>query len=837
MKLWRSQLHVCTLCRHGFSPLRGASTRFRPHNQTKSVSLATHLSSRRTSYRAKHSDEQYQSAQNVQGGLPTRERRGKLQKQVTDRWKPAGHQGSSLYTARVEKSPIGFGQDVMRRLASVKRMLEEPDRSNKEDTSQLQSLDPEGDLWPKFEESVRALVGVGDICQQKALPRSTVKTLRLQLQECWKGTALAKMERHLHFAFVDYTFEENPALKTRTISRRTDLRFPTEWYTDARSMQRIVHLHVGPTNSGKTYNALKRLEEAQSGFYAGPLRLLAHEVWSRFKSKGKPCDLVTGDDIRRDVGENVAMTSSTVEMVDTSTEVEVAVIDEIQMIADEERGHAWTRAFLGAFAKEVHVCGEARVVPLIRELAASTGDSLHIHRYERLSPLKAANVSLRSDLKNLRKGDCVVAFSVITIHALKAEIELATGRRVAIVYGSLPPETRARQAELFNDPGNDYDYLVASNAIGMGLNLAIKRVVFQAISKYNGMYNERLSIADIKQIAGRAGRYRSAFQDKQSSGHTVAPTSQERKNEILPTGFVTTLHEDDLSFVQGAMQKEPDPITVARVLPPLEIVEEYAGRLPKGLPFEYVMSRLLQDAALHPRYKLCDVRGQLEAVQVIDKVEGLTPGQRYMICLSPAENRLTSGQKVSQALAKAIANKKPTTIADIPEIPLEILEQPMSGKRDYLSGLEALHKAIIQYLWLSYRFQTVFKDQAMAMHAKELVEQKINTTLVEFSANPKLRKSTLQHLKSFVKPDNAESKPLSGSKSAPKKEIPATVVESVYMEEKPSVIPTDLIDPTDVLNELRRNEKISVPFPEPKLDVEKQPQLRLSAPSTQQRNQ
>lgn len=230
---------------------------------------------------------------------------------------------------------------------------------------------------------------------------------------------------------------------------------------------------MGPTNSGKTYNALKRLEESGNGFYAGPLRLLAHEVYTRFQAKGVPCDLVTGDDVRRDESGEAKLSSSTVEMVDTVKEIDVAVIDEIQMIAHNERGWAWTRAFLGTTAKEVHVCGETRVVPLIRELAASMGDTLHVHHYDRLNPLKAMSRSLRGNLSNLRKGDCVVVFSVLGIHAMKRQIELDTGRRVAIVYGSLPPETRAQQAALFNDPDNDYDFLVASDAIGMGLNLYV----------------------------------------------------------------------------------------------------------------------------------------------------------------------------------------------------------------------------------------------------------------------------------------------------------------------------------------------------------------------------
>ena len=251
-----------------------------------------------------------------------------------------------------------------------------------------------------------------------------------------------------------------------------DLRYPNEWFPATRTLHRTVHLHVGPTNSGKTYHALKRLEEVDSGVYAGPLRLLAHEVYSRLNAKGKRCLLITGEE-RRSPDDTMAgeISSCTVEMVPLNKSMEVAVIDEIQMIGSRERGWAWTQAFLGLKAKELHVCGEERSVPLIRELAASVGDKLEVHKYQRLSPLQVADKSLRGDLRRLRKGDCIVSFSVMGIHSLRKEIEKVTGRKVAIVYGSLPPETRAQQARLFNDPDNDYDFLVASDAIGMGLNL------------------------------------------------------------------------------------------------------------------------------------------------------------------------------------------------------------------------------------------------------------------------------------------------------------------------------------------------------------------------------
>jgi len=248
-----------------------------------------------------------------------------------------------------------------------------------------------------------------------------------------------------------------------------DLRYPVEWYPATRAVQRKIILHVGPTNSGKTYHALKRLEQARTGIYAGPLRLLAHEVYTRLNAKGRACDLVTGDE--KAAHDGAEMQSCTVEMVPLNADVDVAVIDEIQMIGHKERGWAWTQALLGLKAREIHLCGEERSIPLIRELVASMGDEIEIHTYKRLSPLKTMSTSLNGNLNNLRKGDCVVVFSRVGIHAMKRDIEKLTQKRVAVVYGSLPPEIRAQQARLFNDPDNDYDIIVASDAIGMGLNL------------------------------------------------------------------------------------------------------------------------------------------------------------------------------------------------------------------------------------------------------------------------------------------------------------------------------------------------------------------------------
>ena len=253
-----------------------------------------------------------------------------------------------------------------------------------------------------------------------------------------------------------------------------DLRYPTEWFPEPRQMHRTIHAHIGPTNSGKTYHALKRLESAKAGLYAGPLRLLAHEVYTRLNAGGKMCALVTGEEQRLPPGWQEAeerVVSATVEMTSLSSRYDVAVIDEIQMLGSLERGFAWTQALLGLQAKEIHLCGETRSLPIIRELAAACGDKLVVHEYERLTKLQMDEKSLEGSFKELRKGDCIVTFSVVNIHALRTEVERKTGRRAAVVYGSLPPETRAQQARLFNEEGNEYDYLIASDAVGMGLNL------------------------------------------------------------------------------------------------------------------------------------------------------------------------------------------------------------------------------------------------------------------------------------------------------------------------------------------------------------------------------
>lgn len=292
------------------------------------------------------------------------------------------------------------------------------------------------------------------------------------------------IDRRLMRSFLDW-LSSQPSTSSEVYSRirallqSTDYRFPAEWYPLARKMVRKIIMHVGPTNSGKTHTALTALANARVGIYAGPLRLLAHEVFARFNAgtigglngKPRPCNLLTGEE-ERYMDDLRTLSSCTVEMLPSHQKYDVAVIDEIQMIADPARGAAWTAALLACEAAELHLCGEESAVDLVKRIAATTGDHVEVRRYERLSPLKVSNDSLDNDLSQIQKGDCVVTFSRNNIFAVKRTIEQKTGLKVAVAYGGLPPEVREEQARSFNSE-TGYDVMVASDAIGMGLNLSV----------------------------------------------------------------------------------------------------------------------------------------------------------------------------------------------------------------------------------------------------------------------------------------------------------------------------------------------------------------------------
>ena len=136
----------------------------------------------------------------------------------------------------------------------------------------------------------------------------------------------------------------------------TDLTMPHEWFPEARKMERKVFYHMGPTNSGKTKEAISKLIESRNGIYCSPLRLLAWEISETLSNFGVPCNLITGQE--KQLHHDATHLACTIEMADLNSQYDCAVIDEIQLIEDPERGYAWTNALLGLQAKEIHICGD-----------------------------------------------------------------------------------------------------------------------------------------------------------------------------------------------------------------------------------------------------------------------------------------------------------------------------------------------------------------------------------------------------------------------------------------------------------------------------------------------
>jgi ATP-dependent RNA helicase SUPV3L1/SUV3 len=236
-------------------------------------------------------------------------------------------------------------------------------------------------------------------------------------------------------------------------------------------------------------------------------------------------------------------------------------------------------------------------------------------------------------------------------------------------------------------------------------------------------------VPEIKQIGGRAGRYRAAN-----------TTPKEGEEEEPNVGLVSCLEEVDLPYIQYAMKLEPPPLSAAGIMPTDAVFRKLAAYFPPGVPFEYLVKRVLDIAQVSPLFFMCDPKSQLENAEVIDTVQGLPIEDQLKFMVSPMDARKQSSRDVTGALADCVADHNAGHLLDIPHLNLEVLEQPVSASNDYMHELESLHRAVILYLWLSFRFGGTFTDRTLASHVKELVEERMVRALTEFSANKKLRK-------------------------------------------------------------------------------------------------
>jgi len=255
---------------------------------------------------------------------------------------------------------------------------------------------------------------------------------------------------------------------------------------------------LGPTNTGKTHFAIDRMLAHPTGMIGLPLRLLAREVYNRIVTRIGPdkVALVTGEE--RLVPSHPRYWVATVEAMPLDMPVECLAIDEIQVATDFDRGHVFTDRILKARGRsETLLLGAATMAPIIRKLLP---DAEIIHR-PRLSTLLWAG---SKKITRQPRRTAIVAFSASEVYAI-AELMRRERGGAAVVMGALSPRTRNAQVELFEN--GDVDFLIATDAIGMGLNLDVRHVAFASETKFDGYQTRPLTPAEFGQIAGRAGRH------------------------------------------------------------------------------------------------------------------------------------------------------------------------------------------------------------------------------------------------------------------------------------------------------------------------------------------
>ncbi|HEX9108351.1 MAG TPA: helicase-related protein, partial [Longimicrobiales bacterium] len=470
-----------------------------------------------------------------------------------------------------------------------------------------------------------------------------------------------------------------------------------EYFAEARALKRQLRLYVGPTNSGKTWHALNALVEGESGVYLAPLRLLALEGQDEIQKRGKPASFITGEE--RDIVAGATFVASTIEMLDPRREYDCAVIDEVQLLTDSERGWAWCQALVGVAAKRVYMTGSLDCIPLVQAMAEYLGEPLEIVRLERFTPLQPLPHETR--LSEVEPGTALIAFSRRDVLTLKAMLE----RRfpVSVIYGNLTPEVRREEARRFRE--GESQVLVSTDAIAMGLNLPIKTVLFSTLEKWNGKEEVQLSPAEILQIAGRAGRF--------------------GKHE---EGFAGALRGEDVHRVRKVLApsfKLPDRPLETRVRP----AADHIALIAAGLETES-LARTLQafqrgmtfdSPLLHPGV----TDDMVELAQVTDRWPQIGLAERLALSTTPIDTRNPTLMGSFEAWVSAFAQQRPVRLRPLGRW----IEDQRAPGNEELHDAEIEAKRLTAYAWLSFRWPAVFPDLNECQYQRALLDRYIERGL------------------------------------------------------------------------------------------------------------
>jgi len=552
------------------------------------------------------------------------------------------------------------------------------------------------EMQEHFEHNIQDLEDeLFDLATGLDLESSVVEKYILQFVEPQLCTAKnlklkEKVKRRIVYHFMEHIRPLKEKRRKEELLAKT-IRDFKNLFPLARLLKREIFFHVGPTNSGKTYQALKVLEEADTGYYLAPLRLLALEGYENLKAKGVGVSLLTGEE--EIIDEESTHISSTIEMMNGSVEVDVCVIDEIQMISDRDRGWAWANALIGVPAKKVILTGSVDALDAVRELCDYLEEPLTVTHFERKNELKL--LPHPTPLKEIEKGTAVIAFSRRDVLGLRQQ--LSQRFEVSVVYGGLSPEVRREEARRFRE--GESEVLVATDAIAMGLNLPIKTILFSKDNKFDGLRRRELLPTEVAQISGRAGRY-----------------------GLEEVGYIGALDKKALETIESKFyQPLPTLELPFSVMASLEHVM-LIGEILETENLSTILNFFAENMEFEGPFVAANIDSMLEISAIVDEYR-LDLKTRFHLACAPASISSPYIESVFHRYIKQIEADQP--VAYIPPRDLPKFAQT----NEMMLNAEDRVKEISLYLWLSFKFEELFKETQKAIDARVRLNNYIEASL------------------------------------------------------------------------------------------------------------
>jgi len=457
-------------------------------------------------------------------------------------------------------------------------------------------------------------------------------------------------------------------------------------YPLARNLNRKLYFYVGATNSGKTYQAMQKLKLAHTGIYLAPLRLLALENYENLISSNIKTSLITGEEEIFD--EDAAHICSTIEMCNFEIDIDVAVIDEVQMLDDVDRGWAWVNAIIGVPSREVIMTGSVNTLKAIQIIAKYLNEELEIVKFDRINPLKI--ISQYTPIKKIQPKTALIAFSRKNVLTLKSR--LSKYYNISVLYGNLSPEVRKEEARRFRD--GQSDILIATDAIAMGLNLPIQTILFTTDTKFDGIRRRKLIVNEIIQIAGRAGRY----------GH----------HEV---GYIGATSRSVLKHISKEFYKP-----LKTIKPPFYVkatttqIVDIAKHI-KTKSLTKVLKYFFKNMKFDGPFQAVNISTMIELAKILDTKHNLKLEDKFLLSQAPVSIKSMLIKNAYYFYINSILKNK--VVVYKPSISIKKVAK---SSKELLQAEDELKK-ISLYLWLSYKLPNLFPSKDKATIARDSINR------------------------------------------------------------------------------------------------------------------